>query len=286
MSVTPKMVIHGGVGSLEGDTEKRITIHETLILFLMESYPILCDYDAWTATVHCTRLLEDDPNFNAGTGSKLQKDGQVRMSASLMDGRKNSFSAVINIKNIRNPIEIAEKLSHEKHKVIAGDEANEYARKNGIKYFDPITPQSRREYEEKSAGQSGTVGVVALDKMGNIVAATSTGGMGYELSGRVSDSGTVAGNYATKKVGLSCTGIGEHIVNMGLAVRVASQVENGMPLNETVKNVLKEAAQFRYRLGLVAIDYLGNIEIGKTIDELFYAKHDSKSVTTFYSNSE
>ena len=73
---------------------------------------------------------------------------------------------------------------------------------------------------------------------------------------------------------------------MGLAVRVASQVENGMPLNETVKNVLKEAAQFRYRLGLVAIDYLGNIEIGKTIDELFYAKHDSKSVTTFYSNSE
>lgn len=277
------MVIHGGVGSLEGDPQRRITVHETLTLFLMESYPILCDYDAWTAAVHCTRLLEDDPNFNAGTGSKLQKDGQVRMSASLMDGRKNSFSAVINIKNVRNPIEIAEKLSHEKHKVIAGDEANEYARKKGVKYFDPITPQRRREYEEKSAGQSGTVGVVALDKAGNIVAATSTGGMGYELPGRVSDSATVAGNYATKKAGLSCTGIGEHIVNLGMAVRVVSQVENGMPLNETVKKILKEAAQFRYKLGLVALDYLGNIEIGKTIDEIFYAKHDSKSVTTFYS---
>ncbi len=92
-------------------------------------------------------MLEDDPIFNAGTGSKLQADGEIRMSAALMDGVKNRFSGVVNVQNIRFPIEAAALLSKEKNKVLSADQATEFCRKHGFDEHDPVTPARLQEYE-------------------------------------------------------------------------------------------------------------------------------------------
>src|SRR5690606_36471374 len=110
----------------------------------------------------------------------------------------------------------------------------------------------RKEYEKKlndSIGL-GTVGCVALDKDGNIAAATSTGGKGFEIPGRVSDSPTVAGNYANSFAGISCTGIGEDIVSGGLAVKIATRVTDGLSLKEAVDRSFGELLPFNGFAGI------------------------------------
>ena len=102
-----QLVIQGGAGSLEGKTAEAQHIHLSLYRIWEETFELLKKNTAEEAVIHGIRLLEDDPVFNAGTGSKLQSDGEVRMSAALMDGVKNRFSGVINVQNIRFPIEAA-----------------------------------------------------------------------------------------------------------------------------------------------------------------------------------
>ena len=97
------------------------------------------------------------------------------------------------------------------------------------------------EHLRAQKGKTGTVGVVALDRYGNIVAGTSTGGIGGEIPGRVSDSPTIAGNYANKFAGISATGIGEQIVNLGAAVKIATRVEDGMDLKSAVDKTIHDA---------------------------------------------
>ena len=99
-----QLVIHGGAGSLEGKTADAQNIHQSLCRIWEETFELLKKKTAEEAVIYGIRLLEDDPVFNAGTGSKLQADGEVRMSAALMDGVKNRFSGVINIQNVRFPI--------------------------------------------------------------------------------------------------------------------------------------------------------------------------------------
>ena len=111
-----QLVIHGGAGSLEGKTAEAQNIHQSLCRIWEETFDLLKKKTAEAAVIHGIRLLEDDPVFNAGTGSKLQADGEVRMSAALMDGVKNRFSGVINVQNIRFPIEAAALLSKKKIK--------------------------------------------------------------------------------------------------------------------------------------------------------------------------
>ena len=127
-----QLVIHGGAGSLEGKTAEAKNIHQSLCRIWEETFELLKKKTAKEAVIHGIRLLEDDPVFNAGTGSKLQADGEARMSAALMDGVKNRFSGVINVKNIRSPIEAAALLSKEKNKVLSGDQATEFCRKHGF----------------------------------------------------------------------------------------------------------------------------------------------------------
>ena len=131
-----QLVIHGGAGSLEGKTAEAKSIHQSLCRIWEETFELLEKKTAEEAVIHGIRLLEDDPVFNAGTGSKLQADGEVRMSAALMDGGKNRFSGVINVQNIRFPIEAAALLSKEKNKVLSADQATEFCRKHG---FDAVS---------------------------------------------------------------------------------------------------------------------------------------------------
>ena len=279
-----QLVIHGGAGSLEGKTAEAQNIHLSLCRIWEETFELLKKNIAEEAVIHGIRLLEDDPIFNAGTGSKLQADGEVRMSAALMDGVKNRFSGVINVQNIRFPIEAAALLSKEKNKVLSADQATEFCRKHGFDEHDPVTPARLQEYEQKCSGIHGTVGIVALDKKGSIIAGTSTGGIGHEIPGRVSDSPTVAGTYASSKAGVSCTGVGEQITQQAAAAKIVTRVEDGMSLHEAVSKTLMESNNFNYSFGLISLDADGQIEVGKTaaLGEVYYAYHNGEGIETFY----
>jgi len=278
----PKLIIHGGAGPLEGQLFDLNMYAKVLSKIIKRIYPILKTTDARNTVINAVHLLEDNPIFNAGTGSRLQEDGQVRMSAAIMDSHNNRFSGVINIKNVKNPIDVANRLAKEKYTVLGGNEATEYARLHSIPFYNPITEARLREYKSALAGDSGTVGVIALDSKGNICVGTSTGGIGYEISGRISDSATVAGTYATKAAGVSCTGRGEHIVNQAAASRIVTRVEDGMSLQDAVDNLMKEANKHKYRFGLIALDKFGNMAVGNTKNiEVLYAHHDGKKVKTF-----
>jgi L-asparaginase len=278
-----RLILHGGVGGLKGGTDRCREIREALVKDLEEAFRVLGDRGAREAVLHALRLLEDQPLFNAGTGSTLQADGEIRMSAALMEGTTGRFSGVINVQHLRHPIDVAALLSDQEYTVLAGEEATAYGRRHGMPLYDPETPDRRREYEKKLERPHGTVGAVALDREGRIVAGTSTGGVGYETAGRVSDSATVAGTYASSRAGVSCTGRGEHIVNQAVAARVVTRVEDGLPMEEAVARTLREGNRFRYAYGLIGVDREGRIETGRTdrAGVLFYAWHDGNRVCTF-----
>ena len=279
-----QLIIHGGAGSLEGKLEHAKVMHDSLCKIWEESFDILQKGTAEETVCHAIRMLEDDPIFNAGTGSKLQADGQVRMSSALMDGTNNRFSGVINVQNIRNPIEAAALLSKEENTVLSGAQATEFCRKNGMDDYNPVTQERLEDYKKRCSGKHGTVGTVALDNEGHIFAGTSTGGIGYEIPGRVSDCPTVAGTYASTKAGVSCTGIGEQITQQAAAAKIVTRVEDGMPLHEAVTLTMSESNKFSYLYGLISLDSEGHVEVGKTedLDEVFYAFHDNNRIRTFF----
>ena len=279
-----QLIIHGGAGSLEGKLEHAQVMHDSLCKIWEESFDLLQKGTAEETVCHAIRMLEDDPIFNAGTGSKLQADGQVRMSSALMDGTNNRFSGVINVQNIRNPIEAAALLSKEENTVLSGAQATEFCRKNGMDDYNPVTQERLEDYKKRCSGKHGTVGTVALDNEGHIFAGTSTGGIGYEIPGRVSDCPTVAGTYASTKAGVSCTGIGEQITQQAAAAKIVIRVEDGMPLHEAVTLTMSESNKFSYLYGLISLDSEGHVEVGKTeaLDEVFYAFHDNNRIRTFF----
>lgn len=280
--ICPKLIIHGGAGSLEGSEFTAKQYHDALTEIVEDVFPVLGSTNARMAVLHGIRLLESNPIFNAGTGSKIQKDGQIRMSAAVMSAKDNQFSGVINIKSVEHPIDIADLLSTEKYTVLGGNEATEYARIHQMPYYNPMTEHRLREYKNALVGESGTVGVVAMDGDGDICVGTSTGGVGFETPGRIGDSATVAGTYASPYAGVSCTGKGEHIINQAVAARIVTRVEDGLTLGESVDKLMEEANQFKYRFGLIALSKEGEIVVGHTTDtEVLFAYHDGDIVKTF-----
>ncbi|RZK88752.1 MAG: asparaginase, partial [Pedobacter sp.] len=230
-----KLIIHGGFFS-ESSTnqETKKAKQDTLAHIVTLGHEYLKTHTALETVVYTVALLEDNELFNAGIGSQIQSDGKVRLSAALMDGKTEQFSGVINLEDVKNPIEIAKELLTYDDRVLSGEGAQNFARKNGFDYFSPITPQRQSEYEAKLNQQNnkGTVGCVALDHDGNLAAATSTGGKGFEIPCRVSDSATVAGNYANQYAGISCTGVGEDIVSGALAAKIVTRVTDGFTLKD------------------------------------------------------
>ena len=126
--------------------------------------------------------------------------------------------------------------------------------------------------------RKGTIGVVALDCNGNIAAGTSTGGKGLERIGRVSDSAMPAGNYADASAGVSCTGIGEDIMEECLAAKVVIRVTDGMTLPEAMQKSMSESRSRKRELGAIAIARDGTICWGKTSEVILAAYHDGKEI--------
>jgi len=221
-----KIIIHGGFFS-ESSTnhETKVAKQNALLRIAKDSYEFLKTHSALETVVYAVSQLEDDELFNAGIGSQIQSDGKIRMSASLMDGFTQKMSGVINIEEVKNPVQVAQVLLDFDDKVLGGSGATNFARKHGFEVFSTEIVQRRSEYEAKlaSAG-TGTVGCVALDEDGKIAVATSTGGKGFEIPGRISDSATVAGNYANEFCGVSLTGVGEDIVSGAVAAKIVTRV--------------------------------------------------------------
>jgi L-asparaginase len=302
--VQPKLIIHGGAGtSLHGQNIVD-SVRQSLHSIVEEVYQLLIQGGtAMDAVIKGCQLLEDEPRFNAGTGSVLQSDGQIRMSASLMEGSEQRFSGIINVCRIKNPSQLALRLQKETDRVLSDHGATEFLRELQMPTHDPLTEIRLQEWIQERRAQfhlhramgvvaepeiaipimpqesrRGTIGVVALDCHGNLVAGTSTGGKGLERIGRVSDSAMPAGNYANGRAAISCTGIGEDIIDECLAARIVVRVTDGMSLKEAFDRSFAECDDRKRDLGAIGIDSSGSIAWGKTSEVILSAFHDGDHI--------
>ncbi|HEY0177544.1 MAG TPA: isoaspartyl peptidase/L-asparaginase [Pedobacter sp.] len=257
-----KLIIHGGFFS-ESSTnqEMKKAKQDALAEIATVSYEFLQSHTALETVSYAVSLLEDNLLFNAGLGSQIQSDGKVRLSASIMDGKTQKFGGVINIQDVQHPVQLASLLLNYEDSVLSGEGAVDFARENGFAFFDPVTPQRQSEYELKLNQQNnkGTVGCVALDASGNLAAATSTGGKGFEIPCRVSDSATVAGNFANGFAGISCTGVGEDIVSVALSARIVTRVTDGFTLKDACDKSFAELKAIDGFAGVIGITAKGEV---------------------------
>lgn len=297
--VQPKLIIHGGAGSSLRSKGGAEVVRRSLFKIIEEVYLLLqSGTDARSAVIRGCQLLEDDPRFNAGTGSVLQSDGQIRMSASLMDGIRQRFSGIINVSRVKNPIDLATFLQNCDDRVLSDYGALELLRELQFPSYDPLTEVRLQEWMLEREGNftkemagvvaerelvteagRGTIGVVALDSGGQLAAGTSTGGKGFERIGRVSDSAMPAGNYANLHAAISCTGIGEDIIDECLAPRIVVRVTDGMSLLAAFQKSFLEAEQRNRDFGAIGIDVTGAIVWGKTSEVLLAAYHDGEKMS-------
>ncbi len=192
---------------------------------------------ALDAVEAAVRMLEDDPLFNAGTGSTLTAVGDIELDASVMDGETLRCGAVAVVKDVRNPVALARAvMERTAHVMLAGPAASAFAREAGFPAHDNallVTPRQRARFDAARRGgassKTGTVGAVARDLQGHLAAATSTGGMSMKLPGRVGDTALVGcGTYADDALAaVSCTGHGERIIQLTLARHTADLVGQG-----------------------------------------------------------
>lgn len=278
-----KLLIHGGFFSeFSQSNETKVAKQNAMERIAKASFEYLKTHTAVETVVFAVEQLENDSLFNAGIGSQIQNDGVIRMSASLMDGTTKKFSGVINIQEVKNPIRVAENLITVDDRVLGGEGANAYAKTIGVETFSTEIPERRAEYEAKlAASRLGTVGCVALDNEGKLAAATSTGGKGFEIPGRISDSATVAGNFANDDCAVSCTGVGEDIVSAAVASSIATRVTDGFTLDKAFDKTFSELAKFDGFAGAIGLDKYGNMFWQESHPKIVFAAYDGNSFTVF-----
>lgn len=271
------IVIHGGAGvitreAMTPETEAAYThslndLMETGSRLLAEGHSGI---DVVEALINS---MEDNPLFNAGKGAVMTEDGGFSLDSSIMVGDTLDAGAVAGLSNVRHPISAARKaMENSPHVMLAGVGADKFAAEQGLEIVDPSYFFTQRRWEsllralerrgvdapanrfgnpgEDSANLSfpddrkyGTVGVVVMDKTGNIVAGTSTGGTTAKRWGRVGDSPIIgAGTYAKSGVcGVSSTGTGEYFIRLAVAYAICNRVELlGETAQEAADNVIHE----------------------------------------------
>jgi len=223
----PAIIVHGGAGA---DSSQAPEFRQGVRAAVLAGWRVLAEGGtALDAVENAVRALEDDPRFNAGRGSVLNRDGTVEMDASIMEGDRLQCGAVAALVGVANPVTVARRvLDSRRHVLLVGDGALAFARSVGIPECDPaslVTDRQRKRHAELARKPippgGGTVGAVALDRNGTTAAATSTGGTPGKLPGRVGDSALIGcGTYADSSLGgVSCTGDGEAIIRVVLAHR-------------------------------------------------------------------
>lgn len=290
------LIIHCGAGFYPKDLKRVRKIQQKLKAFCESGFRFLKNHSAVETAVRVTRWLEDWPETNAGIGSMLQSDGKARLSASLMDGFRIRFSGVINIEKIKNPILVASLLQRENDRILASGGAFRFAKQKGFKPLDLRTEESIKRWKQmvnrnvgagsprpsnKGRGnlapthKYSTVGACALDRYGHLAAATSTGGKGMELVGRVSDSCLPTGNYANSYAAISATGNGEDIIEEALASTLATRATNSQNLEKSFEETFKEVRKRNRKLAAIGLDRYGKVFYAHTTEILYYAFQSS-----------
>lgn len=278
-----KIIIHGGFFSESDQShEVKTAKQNSLKNIAHKAFEYLKSNSAFDTVAYAVSLLEDDELYNAGIGSQIQSDGVIRMSAAIMDGETQKLSGVINIQDVKNPVFVAKELMKEDDRVLGGSGAKNYATEHGFENFSTEIPQRRKEYEAKlENGGKGTVGCVAIDKDGKLAVATSTGGKGFEIPGRISDSATVAGNYANSFCAVSCTGVGEDIVSNATATKIVTRVTDGMTIEEAFTKTFDELKTIDGFAGAIAIDKNGNMYHQDSYPTMVFASFDGENYEVF-----
>ena len=277
------LAIHGGAGTLlksEMSKEKEAAYLRALSQALEAGNKVLSSGGSALDAVETAVLsMEDSPLFNAGKGSVFTATGTHEMDASIMNGADRMAGAVCGVHGVRNPVSLARKvMERTEHVMLAGKGAEEFARE--IK--EPFEPESyfhnelrfkqwqmvkgsdtvKLDHDLNPEKKLGTVGAVALDKYGNIAAATSTGGMTNKRYGRVGDSPVIgSGTYANNATcAVSCTGSGEYFLRGVVAYEVSALMEfKGLNLQQACDEVvLKRLLDLGGDGGLIALDKKGN----------------------------
>lgn len=274
----PVLVLHGGAWKIpDGEVKNhRKGLERTLQIGWNMLYGGETALDVVEA---CVADLENDPTFDAGRGSVLNTDGTVEMDASIMDGKDLSAGAVAVLQHFPNPIRVARRVMEESdHIMLAGEGCAAFALEQGfvpVPVEELLTHRERKRLEllkknnnfrtpQAFGDRGGTVGAVALDREGNVAAATSTGGSPKKIPGRVGDTPLIGcGTYAENDIGgVSCTGWGESIIRVTLAKEVAETIRMG---NRAQTAALKGIDVLQTRTnglgGVICLDAEGGIGI-------------------------
>lgn len=280
------LVIHGGAGTLlksEMSAEKEAAYLQALKEVLEAGNAILSKggsaLDAVETAVKC---MEDDPLFNAGKGSVFTAEGTHEMDASIMNGKDRMAGAVCGITGVKNPVSLARLvMERTEHVLLAGAGAEAFGKEMNVafepaSYFDEEwrrkqwltvrgTDETALDHNINPDRKFGTVGAVALDRDGNLAAATSTGGMTNKKYGRVGDSPIIgAGTYANNLTcAVSCTGSGEFFIRGVVAYEVSALMEyKGLSLADACEEVIhKRVLGMGGDGGLIALDRQGNLSM-------------------------
>lgn len=287
--MTPfKLLIHGGAGTLlasQMTPELEQKYHEGLQQALQAGYAQLSrGGSAVLAVEAAVKVLEDNPLFNAGKGSVFTHDKRHEMDAAIMEGRSLQAGAVAGVKSVKNPIHLALKVMRESdHVLLTGEGAEKFAASHGVKLVESSYFYTDFRYQQlmqiidthkaqldhnvlvpkgEDNRKFGTVGAVALDKDGNLAAATSTGGLTNKKYGRVGDSPIIgAGTYANNATcAVSATGQGEtfirHVVAHDISARMAYM---GLDLRTACEAVIDKIHKADPECGgVIALDAHGN----------------------------
>ncbi len=291
------MVVHGGAGggtreSISPEKEKAYleAIRHALDTgsFILENGG--SSMDAVEAAI---RYMEDNPIFNAGRGAVFTELGNNELDASIMDGNGRNAGAVAGVTNIRHPISAARMvMSNSPHVMLIGEGAEQFAASHGLEIVDSswFFTQSRwnslqriKDREKEQTQKHGTVGAVALDRLGNLAAGTSTGGMTNKMHGRVGDApvigaGTFAGNSTCA---VSATGHGEYFICNVVSYDISALMEyGGLSLSEAADSVINgKLKPIGGGGGVIAVDHYGNVAMPFNTSSMIraYVKSDGES---------
>lgn len=274
------IVIHGGAGNIKREnisSAKELEYRAKLDEAVSKGHEILQNGgNAMEAVQRTINILEDSPLFNAGKGAVFNHEGYNELDASIMDGNTQNAGAIAGVTRVKNPINLAyEVMENSKHVLLSGAGAEQFAQQRGITLVDSSYFSTPRRLEALKRAQKdmallswedkkyGTVGCVALDKDGNIVAGTSTGGMTNKRWNRIGDVPIIgAGTYANNaSCGVSSTGWGEYFIRLAVAHDISAQMlYANKSLQEAAEDViLKKLEDLGGGGGIIAVDKDGNI---------------------------
>ena len=269
------LVVHGGAGQLrrlELDADADAHARAALAAALDVGASILARGGAAVDAVEAAvRVLEDDPQFNAGRGAVFSAEGVNELDAAIMNGATREAGAVSAVTKAKHPIALARAVMEQSpHVMLTGAGADRFGAEHGLEQAAPAwfhTDERWRQYEELRAGgvfdadvKYGTVGAVARDSAGHLAAATSTGGLTGKRWNRIGDSPVIgAGTWADDRgAATSCTGSGEHFIRLGAAHELAARVRlAGESLGQAGMDVIAEIGALGGVGGLISVDGQG-----------------------------